>query len=344
MMRIGYCLALCLTMYGAAAGQAVTAIATQTVKDIPSASARSSRITIAFDKTPLDVAIRAIAERSRTTITFVPNLLPPRRVTYRGEAVTPAAALVAILRGTDLQVEQARDGSLELVRVPARGRVAQGTVAGKVMDGTTKRPVVGASVYLEGVGRGTQTGEDGSFRLTDVAAGSHTLVIRRLGYEKATQVITMSDNGMVTIDVSLQTSANTLDQVVVTGTVVQTELKAVPNAMTIVTGKQLEERGITRLNQLFRGDIPGLYAQNLNSSNMLDEVTMFSRGAVKLDIGVGVRSNPIKTYVDGVELADSKYLSQIDPKSIVSESCGRDEEPAPRLVKICITPLMAFDP
>src|SRR5687767_4657849 len=126
------------------------------------------------------------------------------------------------------------------------------------------------------------------------------------------------------LDITLDVSANALEQVVVTGTVVAAELKAVPSAITVVTAKQIEERGITRIDQLFRGDIPGLFAQNQGSNlkASIDEVTMFSRGATALSrssTGVDAMflTSPIKTYVDGVELANSKYLSQIDPKSIV---------------------------
>src|SRR5687767_14641869 len=124
------------------------------------------------------------------------------------------------------------------------------------------------------------------------------------------------------LDITLDVSANALEQVVVTGTVVATELKAVPSAITVVTAKQIEERGITKIDQLFRGDIPGLFAQNQGSAMgaLLDEVTtMFSRGATALSsasAGTSFGTNPIKTYVDGIELADAKYLSQIDPKSI----------------------------
>src|SRR5687767_4317837 len=129
------------------------------------------------------------------------------------------------------------------------------------------------------------------------------------------------------LDITLDVSANALEQVVVTGTVVATELKSVPSAITVVTAKQLEERGITKIEQLFRGDIPGLFAQNRGpqQDGLLDQITMFSRGATALsELSSGAVdgsfnatfTNPIKTYVEGVELADSRNLNQIDPKSI----------------------------
>jgi outer membrane receptor protein involved in Fe transport len=112
-----------------------------------------------------------------------------------------------------------------------------------------------------------------------------------------------------------------LNQIVVTGTIAKMELKAVPNAITVVTAKQIEERGITRIDQLFRGDIPGLFAINAGTRSNYGEVSMFSRGATYLTSTdqagqFNGGSNPIKTYIDGIEMADSRFLSQIDPRSI----------------------------
>jgi outer membrane receptor protein involved in Fe transport len=115
---------------------------------------------------------------------------------------------------------------------------------------------------------------------------------------------------------SLMPSTSTLEQVVVTGTVIPTALRAVPNAMSVITAKDIERRGITHIDQLFRGDIPGLFAQNQGDvGTRPGQVKMASRGSTKLGFEDAL-SQPIKTYVDGVELADPSYLGLIDPKSI----------------------------
>jgi outer membrane receptor protein involved in Fe transport len=105
----------------------------------------------------------------------------------------------------------------------------------------------------------------------------------------------------------------------VTGTVISTELRAVPNAITVITAKQLKERGVTGVEQLFRGDVPGLFAISSNSDNQYDAVTMFARGSTSFGASKSTNfspTNPIKTYIDGIELTDPRYLSQINVNSI----------------------------
>lgn len=314
---------LLLASFAAApmAAQAVAAVAS-----FQSHAAKGSpvkQITVAFDNTILIDAIRTITRQSGQKVVFAPSMLPLKRVTYRGTNVSVESALAAVLGGTGLRLVTDPSGALLVLKDGGTTKgSAQGTVTGKVTDAATKQPVVGASVQIEGVNRATQTNEYGTFKLSDVPTGSHTLVIRRIGYAKTTCVITVNDNATAALDVSLDVSANALEQVVVTGTVAATELKAVPSAITVVTAKQIEERGITKIDQLFRGDIPGLFALNMGSGATLDEVTMFSRGATALsgtNIGTGSftpLTNPIKTYIDGVEIAEPRYLSQIDPRSI----------------------------
>jgi len=193
-----------------------------------------------------------------------------------------------------------------------------GTVSGHIRDANTGRPVQGATVWLDGATKGVMTDEDGAYRFSAVPSGAHTLSVKRLGYARQQWPVAVTDDATVTRDMTLEPSTNILDQVVVTGTVIPTELRSVPNAMTIITAKEIEQRGITRIDQFFRGDVPGLFAQNDGANSRLDEVTMFSRGATALGASAGTNygTNPIKTYIDGVEMADPQYLSQIDPKSI----------------------------
>src|SRR5690606_22003959 len=100
----------------------------------------------------------------------------------------------------------------------------------------------------------------------------------------------------------------------------------------VINAADIERRGITRIDQLFRGEVPGLLAMEegmLAYNSTITEVhgarsslqantagtssvKMYSRGASSLDGG----PNPIKVYVDGVELLDASYLGAIDPGSI----------------------------
>src|SRR5690606_40987122 len=89
-------------------------------------------------------------------------------------------------------------------------------------------------------------------------------------------------------DFALEPNASVLDEVVVTGTVVATERKAIPNPITVITAEDIEKRGITRVDELLRGGVPGVIAGDLGSLSYSADVpgsmasaTVYSRGAAK---------------------------------------------------------------
>jgi len=282
-----------------------------------------TRIAVSVDNAPLSAVLQIIAREAGLIPAYDAATIPAqRRVTLHLRDVLVSDAFREALRGTGLVAQIPVEGQVIIVE-GTDTVVATGSVTGRVEDANTGRPIRGAAVSVDDATRSVQTGEDGVFRISGLTAGSHHVDVRILGYTRQRQPVTVTDNEVATVNFRIEPSASVLNQVVVTGTVVPTELKAVPNAITVITAKQIEERGITRIDQLFRGDVPGLFAANVGSHALVDEVTMFSRGATALSEqsvgGLGADApltNPIKTYVDGIELADPKYLSQIDPRSI----------------------------
>src|SRR5262249_40817389 len=59
------------------------------------------------------------------------------------------------------------------------------TIVGRVVD-LQARPVEGAVVSLSNRTGSITTGIDGLFRFNDVSSGKHTVLVRRIGYERAT--------------------------------------------------------------------------------------------------------------------------------------------------------------
>jgi len=283
------------------------------------APARITTVTVDIDQVPLDQALRTIAKQAGLRL-FFGNAVKERtkQVTMHVRGMSAEDAFARALGGTGLRAEIAA-GSV-VFSVGANSQDAEGAVTGVVIDAKTKRPVRGANVALDGAKRGQVTDAEGRYRFSKVGTGTHRLTVKMLGYVASTHAVDVQDNETVMADVALETSVRQLDQVVVTGTVVPTELKGVPNAITVITAKELEQRGITHIDQLFRGDVPGLWAQNQGSSGIRPgKVVMESRGSTTVNqyfVRNQFVDKPIKTYVDGVELADPSYLGLIDPRSI----------------------------
>jgi len=282
----------------------------------------AKRVSVTLDHVPVRQAIDAVMASAGVYAAYqdVEMRTVDKSVTLRAKNGTLGATLDEILAGTSLQAQVI---GTNVIRIAVDRRdVTAGAISGRVIHTTTKQPLRGATAVLDDTTRGVTSREDGSFHFSNISPGTHRVSVRLLGYQKTRQTVDVADGQTAAVEVALTPSANQLDQVVVTGTVIPTERKAVANAITVITAQELERRGITHIDQLFRGDVPGVFVKNLGANNPLGGVVMYSRGATSVsfrDNGDGKlssQSNSIKTYVDGVELANPLYLSQIDPRSI----------------------------
>ena len=101
----------------------------------------------------------------------------------------------------------------------AQQPAAAGTITGRVTEQGSGAPLSAAQVFVVGTTRGSVTGENGSYRILGVPAGTVQLRVRRLGYEPATQTVTVAPGATATADFTIGRAAATqLEQVVVTAT------------------------------------------------------------------------------------------------------------------------------
>lgn len=87
---------------------------------------------------------------------------------------------------------------------------------GKVTDNSEPLPL--ANVLLKGAEMGTATDVDGLFELTNIPPGDYILMVSSLGYLPFQTKITLGSGEAKTINISLEPSAENLDETVVTGT------------------------------------------------------------------------------------------------------------------------------
>lgn len=76
--------------------------------------------------------------------------------------------------------------------LPSFSIAQSGFIAGKVIDQATRRPLVNATVMLEGTTMGTVTTTEGKFHLNQVSAGSYQLVVTYVGYTAWQQAIVLT--------------------------------------------------------------------------------------------------------------------------------------------------------
>jgi TonB-linked SusC/RagA family outer membrane protein len=130
---------------------------------------------------------------------------------------------------------------------------AQGRkVSGKVTDAGDNSGVPGASVVIKGTTKGVATDGDGNYSI-DVRGGSDVLVISFVGYKS--KEVTVGNQS--SINVSLETDAASLDEVIVTGYSI-TNKKESTAAASIVKAKDLAQIPSGNVEQQLQGRVSGL--------------------------------------------------------------------------------------
>jgi outer membrane receptor protein involved in Fe transport len=271
------------------------------------------------DVTPI-AALQAIASSAGLHLIVQDDLLPGQHISVHVRNRAPLAAVRQVLRGTALVAHVTPTGLLIITTdTNIAAAAAPAVIAGVITETSTTHPIGGATVILDG-SASRITKNDGTFRFGGVAPGAHTVAVRRLGYVAATRRVSVGDGATATVDIALTAAAKTLDQVVVTGTVTPTERRAVPNSISVITSQDIEERGVTDINEIFRGSIPGVFGQSRGeagtSTNGYGNTYVTARGVSTVGSTAIAAVTPIKTYVDGVEIAYPFYLQSIDPRTI----------------------------
>ncbi|MDN3491941.1 SusC/RagA family TonB-linked outer membrane protein [Winogradskyella bathintestinalis] len=172
-------------------------------------------------------------------------------------------------------------------------------VTGKVIDGVTNQPLLGANVIIKGTSTGTVTDFDGNFNI-NVENFPVTLVISSLGFETAEVVLTEVE----VVSVTLQESATGLDEVVISGlasTVKRT------NAANSVASLSAEELAGTTPAQTLDGALAGKFTGALVTSNSGAPGGGLS---VKLRGITSINGNSQPLYIiDGVYIDNSSIAS-----------------------------------
>jgi len=140
---------------------------------------------------------------------------------------------------------------------PLAAQFQTGSITGRVVDGMTSEVIAGAVVTLEGTRRGTTTGPDGTFTLTDVPAGPQFVTARLIGYGPQTQEVTVTAGISTTVEFALPRQAVVMDELVVTGYGAQRRA-AIAGSIGTVNADEANVGVTTNANDLIQGRIAGV--------------------------------------------------------------------------------------
>src|SRR6266705_1815418 len=167
------------------------------------------------------------------------------------------------------------------VLAPSSRLLAQGTgsIAGKVTDerGT---PVAGAQVTIVQLGKGAVTTANGTYLIEAVAAGSHAVRVRIIGYRSQTHTVAVAAGQRVTQDFTLAPDPLNLEAVVVTGTETPRTKLETSNATTVLSAADLVQAAPRSTTEALRY-VPGF--TRMESSGMEVNENIGMRGILGVE-------------------------------------------------------------
>jgi TonB-dependent receptor len=79
-----------------------------------------------------------------------------------------------------------------------------GKIAGKVIDSKTSELLIGATISVEGTTKAVAADINGQYILSGITTGTHTLIVKYIGYEtKAISEVVVKANAVTTLDISI---------------------------------------------------------------------------------------------------------------------------------------------
>lgn len=176
---------------------------------------------------------------------------------------------------------------------------ATGTIAGRVTD-AQQQPIGGAQVMVVNGSARAVTGQDGTYRIPGVRAGTVQVSATRIGYDTRTQTVTVAAGGTATADFALSSSALELGGLVVTASGREQRQREMGNAVGVIDVSQVELASVPTMTSLIQGRSAGVTVQ-MGSG----EMGTASRIRIRGNNSVSLSNEPL-VIVDGVRVTSTE--------------------------------------
>ena len=196
-------------------------------------------------------------------------------------------------------------------------------VTGTVISEEDGLPVVGASILVKGTTVGTVTDMDGKFTLSNVPSSAKTLVVSFIGM--ATQEVAIKQ----TVNITLKSDAEVLEEVVVTGYGVQRKA-SFTGAAAIIGEDVIAKKSDANFVKALEGAVPGV---QMNNSTSMPGVwsEIYVRGRGSLNSGTQplyvIDGMPVNSETDGMSTTTNNNfdpMAAINPSDIESVTVLKD--------------------
>lgn len=217
---------------------------------------------------------------------------------------------------------------------PLPAQSSEGTIRGRITDGATQQPIAGVTVTVGS--RGALSGDDGTYFLTGVPAGTSSVQARMLGYAPATRPFTLAGGDTAVVDLALTQQAVSLSQVVVVG---YGEERAgnITGAVKQVNANEFNTGTVATPQQLIQNKVAGVQVVDNNEPG--GRLSIRIRGATSINASsdplfvidgmpVGQATGPVGIAASGGISAGRDPLNFLNPDDIESITVLKDASAA----------------
>lgn len=196
-----------------------------------------------------------------------------------------------------------------------------GTIQGALTDKEMQNdPLPFANVIIKGSATGTTSDFDGNYQLTDISSGTYTLVFSFVGYETLEiPGIKVTNNKITTVNTALSTSADALDEVLIS---VQTSREK-ETALLLNQKKAIEIKQSIGAQELARKGVSTVEDAVIKTTGVTKVASrgVFVRGLDERYNYLTVNNLPIapvnwETKIPSLDLFTSSVISKIDVNKI----------------------------
>ncbi len=175
-----------------------------------------------------------------------------------------------------------------------------GSLTGTVTDRNTGETLIGASVFITDLERGTVTDQNGTYTISDIPTGTYNVRFTFIGYRTINQEVQVQ-SGTNNVDVEMRVDVTGLEDVVVTGIASRTARAISEVSVSRVDADQFTAtQSYADLSQLVGGKVAGVTVQPAGGT-----VGSGIRFNVRSGGGIGGTGQPV-IYMDGVRIDNSE--------------------------------------
>ncbi|MDR6195026.1 TonB-dependent receptor [Siphonobacter sp. SORGH_AS_0500] len=182
--------------------------------------------------------------------------------------------------------------------------LAQNSLSGKIIHKEDNETVVGATIYIPDLRIGASSDVNGAYRISNLPKGTFTVQVSYVSHRTVIEKVTI--DGATTKDFTMENAAQSLEEVIVSGSSTKTVIKESPIPIAAITQLRLLQQSSTNL---------------IDAVAKLPGMSQVSTGAgLSKPIIRGLGFNRVITMHDGVRQEDNQWGEehsiQIDEYSI----------------------------